>query len=126
FADYRAYAPGDDPRLVDWRAYARLDRLYLKQFEEERARTVTLLIDVSASLDWGEGAAHKGRYARQLAAALAWIALSRHDRLRAYLLGDGAAIPLPVTAGRSGAVALFRQLGEVAERGGTGLAGGVQ
>src|ERR687886_247940 len=73
FADHRPYSPGDDPRLVDWRAYARLDRLYLKQFLEERSRTLTLLLDASASLDWGDGAAHKGRYARQVAAALAWI-----------------------------------------------------
>src|SRR3954451_17563050 len=55
FADYRAYTPGDDPKLVDWRAYARLDRLYLKQYREERARTVSVLVDVSSSLDFGDG-----------------------------------------------------------------------
>src|SRR5438874_9533722 len=47
FADHRPYSPGDDPRLVDWRAYSRLDRLYLKQFLEERSRTLTLLLDAS-------------------------------------------------------------------------------
>ena len=66
-------------------AYARLDRLYLKQFLEERSRTTTLLLDASASLDWGDGAAHKGRYARQVAAALAWIGVSRHEPVRTYL-----------------------------------------
>src|SRR5215212_4108121 len=62
FADYRPYVPGDEPRLVDWRAYARFDRLYLKQHEEERARTVTILVDASASMNWGDGDAHKGRF----------------------------------------------------------------
>jgi uncharacterized protein (DUF58 family) len=126
FAEHRPYSPGDDPRLVDWRAYSRLDRLYLKQFDEERSRTLTLLVDTSASLDWGEGAAHKGWYARQLAAALAWISLCRHEPVRAFLLSDGGAIPLPPCAGRAGAAALFRALGAVAERGGTGLPAAVR
>src|SRR5258708_464444 len=82
FADYRAYTPGDDPKLVDWRAYARLDRLYLKQYREERARTISVLVDASASLDWGDGDSHKGLYARRIAAALAWIALGRLERVQ--------------------------------------------
>ena len=122
FADYRPYTPGDDPKLVDWRAYTRLDRLYLKRYEEERARTLTFLIDISASLDWGDGEAHKGRYARRLAAALAWIALSRHEPARTHLLRDGNALPLPPVSSRSGAVTLFRRLGSVREGGGTDLA----
>ena len=122
FADYRAYTPGDDPNLVDWRAYTRLDRLYLKRYEEERARTLTLLIDTSASLDWGDGEPHKGRCARRLAAALAWIALSRQEPVRVHLLRDGGALPLPPVSSRSGAVALFRRLGDVRESGRTDLA----
>ena len=125
FADYRPYVPGDDPRLVDWRTYARLDRLYLKQYEEERARTLTLLVDASASLDWGEGEEHKGRYARRLAAALAWVSLCRHEAVRSYLLRDGDAEPLPPTTTRSGAAALFRRLGVVREAGRTSLAAAV-
>ena len=122
FADYRPYAPGDDPKLVDWRAYARLGRLYLKQFEEERVRRLTVLVDVSASLDWGEGPTHKGRYARELAAALAWIALSRGEVVCGYLLRDGAAEPLPGATSRSGSTAFLRRLGEVVEGGATDLA----
>jgi uncharacterized protein (DUF58 family) len=122
FVDARPYAPGDDPKLVDWRAYARLGRLYLRQYAEERARTVTLLVDASGSLDWGEGDSHKGRYVRRLAAALAWIGLSRQDRVRVFLLRDGSAAPLPPAFGLSQAPALFRGLGAVRERGGTDLA----
>jgi uncharacterized protein (DUF58 family) len=119
FADYRPYTPGDDPKLVDWRAYTRLDRLYLKQYEEERARRLTLLVDASASLGSGDGDSHKGLYGRRLAAALAWIALSRHEPVRAFLLRDGVASPLPPLSTRGGAVTLFRDLERVKESGGT-------
>jgi uncharacterized protein (DUF58 family) len=136
FAEHRPYVAGDDPRLVDWRAYARLDRLYVKQFEEERGRTLTLLVDASASLDWGgdpvreggEGGeeAHKGRFARRLAAALAWVGLSRHDAARAFVLRDGQAAPLPPATSRPGAGALLTALGAVREGGRTELAAAVR
>jgi uncharacterized protein (DUF58 family) len=133
FADYRPYTPGDEPRLVDWRAYARLGRLYLKQYDEERARGLTLLVDASASLDWGAGGAdggggypgrdaHKGRYARRLAATLAWISLGRHEPATVYLLQEGGATALPVAGSRAGAPALFRRLEGVREAGRTDLA----
>ncbi len=126
FADYRPYTPGDDPKLVDWRAYTRLGRLYLKQYEEERSRSVTLLVDTSASLDWGEGNQHKGLYARQLAASLAWIGLSRHEPVRVYLLRDGGFTRMPPVSTRTSAPALFHRLGEVREGGGTSLAASVR
>jgi uncharacterized protein (DUF58 family) len=116
FADYRAYSPGDDPGLVDWRAYNRLDRLYLKQFREERARTITLLVDGSASLDWGQAEQHKGLYARSLAAALAWIAAAHLERLQVFILRGECATPLPAPAGRAGTASLFRGLGAQHER----------
>jgi uncharacterized protein (DUF58 family) len=113
FADYRAYTPGDDPKLVDWRAYNRLDRLYLKQFHEEHARTIAVLVDGSASLDWGDGAQHKGLYARQVAAALAWIGLGHTERVQAFVLRGDSAQPLPAPVVRSGVVGLFRALDNV-------------
>ncbi len=122
FADYRPYSPGDDPRLVDWRAYSRLGRLYLKQYEEERSRTLTLLVDTSASLHWGDGESHKGLYARRLAAALAWVALSRHEAVQVHLLAAGSSSPLPAVFTRDGAMPLFRRLAGVQEGGKTALA----
>lgn len=116
FADYRAYTPGDDPKLVDWRAYNRLDRLYLKQFREERSRTIGVLVDGSASLDWGDGAQHKGVYARQLAAALAWIGLGHAERIQVFVLQGVSARALPAPSVRSAAVSLFRSLENVQER----------
>ena len=126
FAAHRPYTHGDDPRSIDWRAYSRLDRVYLKQFDEERARRVTLLLDVSASMDFGgDGAGgtetHKGAFARRLAAALAWIALGRGDTVRCLLLRSGRAETLPPAGSRNGIGALFEALGSVREDGAVGL-----
>ncbi|MEP6776755.1 MAG: DUF58 domain-containing protein, partial [Chloroflexota bacterium] len=53
FADYRNYTPGDDLRRLDWNAYARMERLFIKLFQEEEDITVHLLLDASKSMDWG-------------------------------------------------------------------------
>ena len=53
FADYRRYSPGDDFRRIDWRAYARLERLFLRVFEAEENLTVTVLVDCSDSMSYG-------------------------------------------------------------------------
>jgi len=84
FADYRAYAPGDDLRFIDWNLYARLDRLFLRLFMEEEDLTVAIALDVSKSMDWGDP--NKLHYARQLAAALGYIALSHYNRVSLYTL----------------------------------------
>lgn len=81
FADYREYAPGDELRRVDWKAYARLGRLYVKEFLDERQQTTLFLLDASASMDWGGPEAHKGKYALQIAAGLGTCALAGQDRL---------------------------------------------
>src|ERR1051326_4866808 len=67
FADYRRYAPGDDFRRIDWRAYARLERLFLRVFEAEENITVTILLDCSDSMYHGKPA--KAQLAAALAAA---------------------------------------------------------
>src|SRR5690242_1166298 len=69
FADYRRYTPGDDFRRIDWRAYARLERLFLRIFEAEENIPVTILIDCSASMAHGEPS--KAAQAKAIAAALA-------------------------------------------------------
>src|ERR1700755_2245291 len=80
FADFRPYVPGDDLRFVDWNTYARLDRLFLKLFLEEEDLHFYTLIDASRSMQFGTPT--KFDYARQLAAALGYIALVRGDRVR--------------------------------------------
>src|SRR5579883_3605401 len=77
FADYRRYAPGDDFRRIDWRAYARLERLFLRIFEAEENLTITVLIDCSDSMQYGTPA--KSTLASRLAAALCYVALKCED-----------------------------------------------
>lgn len=79
FADYKNYVIGDDLRFLDWNLYARLDRLFLRLFMEEEDLHVYLLIDASASMDFGEPT--KLHYAKQVAAALGFIGLVNLDRV---------------------------------------------
>ena len=84
FADYRDYTPGDDPRRVDWNIYARLERPYIKLYEDEQDLTVHVLLDTSPSMQWREEnapASAKWERAAQLAVAMSYIALSSGDRL---------------------------------------------
>jgi uncharacterized protein (DUF58 family) len=114
FADYRAYMPGDDFRRIDWNAYGRLGHLYVKLTEAREQLAVHILLDASASMDWGEPP--KLAYARQLAAALAYLALSRFDRVGVTTLG---ATPrrLALTRGRSRFHDLLGFLNETAPSG---------
>lgn len=84
FVDYRHYVPGDDPRQVDWNIFGRSGSLFVKMFEEEEVLTVHLLVDGSASMDWGTP--NKSTYAQQLAAALGYVALSGSSRVQAAVL----------------------------------------
>src|ERR1700727_3073876 len=86
FSDYRRYAPGDDFRRIDWRAYARLERLFLRVFEAEENITVTVLIDCSDSMS--HGTPSKAALASTLAAALSYIALKCEDRVILGTLTD--------------------------------------
>lgn len=93
FADYRNYTPGDDLRRLDWNVYARLDRPFMKLFEEEEDLAVHILVDASQSMDWGEADRNKFSFALRLAAALGAIALANGDRLTASALHAGTARP---------------------------------
>jgi len=79
FADYRNYVPGDDFRYLDWNLFARLDRLFLKLYEEERELPVRIFLDASESMTFGEP--RKFDFARQVAAAIGYVALCGFDRV---------------------------------------------
>ena len=79
FLQHREYAPGDDPRFVDWKVWARQDRLYVKQFEEDTNLRATLLVDVSGSMRYGFGPMNKYEYGCTLAASLAYLLLRQQD-----------------------------------------------
>ena len=82
FAEHRAYTPGDDVRHVDWRVYARSDRLYVKQYEVETNADLVLAVDVSASMDFqGASALNKLHYAKLLAASLVHLGARQRDKV---------------------------------------------
>lgn len=82
FSDFREYLPGDDIRRIDWNAYGRLDRLYIKEYMEEKEALISILIDTSSSMDYGTK--KKSELARELAAALAYMGLNNMDRVAVY------------------------------------------
>jgi uncharacterized protein (DUF58 family) len=77
FKDFREYSPGDDPRTVDWAVYARLGQLFIKLFRQEEELDLWVLLDASASMDFGEP--NKFDHARRIAAALAYIGMCNMD-----------------------------------------------
>lgn len=79
FASYREYAPGDDLRRLDWRAYARSNRHFVKQYEEESNLRATVLLDASASMKYGTGPMTKFDYAATVAASLASLCVQQRD-----------------------------------------------
>jgi len=87
FADYRNYVVGDDLRFLDWNIYGRLERLFLKLFLEEEDLHVSILLDASKSMDWGDP--QKGLYAKRVAAALAYIGLVNYDRVSICAYANG-------------------------------------
>jgi uncharacterized protein (DUF58 family) len=79
FADYREYAPGDDLKRLDWRAYARSERYVVKRFEEESNLRATILLDASRSMTYGRRGVSKFDYAATLAASLAALCVKQRD-----------------------------------------------
>ena len=93
FADFRPYVAGDDFRRIDWNAYARLERFFIKLFVEEEDLTVHFLIDATRSMAWGSP--RKLDYAARAAGALGYIALTGLDRVTVTALGGGHANGAP-------------------------------
>ena len=96
FLEYRAYSPGDDPRLIDWRVFARTDRLQLKTFEHETHLECHLFVDSSASMGFREqGAVSKLEYASHFAACVAWLVVRGNDRVSLNIFDENVRHYLP-------------------------------
>lgn len=123
FVDVREYSPGDDLRAVDWNLYARLDRLLLRVFRQDREHDVHVLVDVSRSMQ----AEEKFVRAMRLAAAVAYIGLARMDRVAVWPIAGaasgsgGVSKPFPLAAGKRRAATLFRWLESLEPGGETDL-----
>ena len=86
FADYRDYQPGDDVTKIDWRAYARFDKLYQKLYLDERQMHTRIYIDASRSMDHGDG--KKAEQALKVAAAIAYLSICEMDKVSIYAVRD--------------------------------------
>lgn len=105
FADYRNYVVGDDTRYLDWKIYARLEKLFLKLFLEEEDLQVFILLDGSMSMDYGDP--NKLWYAKQVTAALAYTCLCKMDSVTVHCFGDGLESSWGPKRGKQNAMHLF-------------------
>ena len=119
FCDYRAYGIGDDLRYVDWNVYGRTDRLHVKLFVDEEDLCLHLLVDASASMDYGRPT--KLEYAVKLAAALGFIGLVNLERVGVAVLRDRVSDGWAPTRGRNQFGPLVEFLQRVRPSGGTRL-----
>ncbi|MFC1759033.1 DUF58 domain-containing protein [Planctomycetota bacterium] len=101
FRQHREYAPGDDLRHVDWKVWARQDRLYVKQFEEDTNMRCTLLVDVSNSMKYGNGPLNKYEYACSIAASMAYLILRQNDAVGAVAFDEKIRQIVPVRSKRN-------------------------
>ncbi|HMC65492.1 MAG TPA: DUF58 domain-containing protein [Gemmataceae bacterium] len=115
FADHREYLPGDDFRYIDWNLFARHDSLLLKRFQEEEDLHVYFLLDCSRSMTVGEPA--KFDFARQVTAALAYIALADLDRIGVVAFADDIVADFPLTRGKGRILSLLKFLENLPARG---------
>lgn len=95
FADFREYVKGDDIRHIDWRVYARTDRYYIRQFEEETSMRAYLIVDRSRSMEYGEGDAQKLNYACRVAAAISYMLVKQGDAVGLITFDKGVSQYLP-------------------------------
>jgi uncharacterized protein (DUF58 family) len=119
FADYRRYTPGDDFRRIDWRAYARLERIFLRVFEAEENLTVTIVLDCSNSMQHGNPP--KAKLASSIAAALSYVALKCEDGVIVGALTDRLATYRRVGSGKHALWTIGDFLNHIPDNGSTDL-----
>jgi uncharacterized protein (DUF58 family) len=88
FAEYRKYVPGDDTRRLDWRAYGRSDRYYIKEFEADTNLRLCLIIDTSGSMNYANSGQSKLELAKKMCGALAYLAAQQGDAVGLYCAGE--------------------------------------
>jgi uncharacterized protein (DUF58 family) len=110
FSDVRPYQPGDDYRSIDWNVTARTGSLHIKQFHEERERTLLLAVDVSGSLRFGTASRLKSESLAELAALLAFSAIRSQDRVGLLLFSDRTELFIPPRKGVEHVLRLVREI----------------
>ena len=110
FEDVREYQPGDEIRAIDWNVTARLGTAFVKKFTEERELTVMLIVDVSASGNFGSAAQSKRELAAEVACLLAFSAIRNNDKVGLILFTDQVELFIPPKKGRSHTLRLIREI----------------
>ncbi len=110
FEDVREYQPGDEIRAIDWNVTARLGTAFVKKFTEERELTVMLVVDVSASGNFGSVAQSKRELAAEVACLLAFSAIRNNDKVGLVLFSDQVELFIPPKKGRSHTLRLIREI----------------
>ena len=95
FAEYRKYVQGDDIRRLDWRAYGRTDRYYIKEFEADTNMRLCLVLDTSGSMDFGSGEENRLQFARRILGSLAYLALEQGDAVGLTCVGSENDVEIP-------------------------------
>jgi uncharacterized protein (DUF58 family) len=121
FAEYRKYVPGDDLRRLDWRAYGRTDRFYVKEFEADTNLRCCLVLDTSGSMEFGSAGASKLDYARRIAGSLGYLALEQGDAVGLTCVADGTVRNIPPRRNPAHLSAVFDVLEAARPRGATQL-----
>ena len=110
FSEVREYQPGDDIRSIDWNVTARFNNPYVKVFEEEREMTVMLLVDVSASKDFGTQQQMKQELVTELGAVLAFSAIQNNDKIGVIFFSDQVEKFIPPKKGKSHILRIIMQI----------------
>jgi uncharacterized protein (DUF58 family) len=110
FSEVREYQPGDEIRAIDWNVTARFGSAFVKQFTEERELTVMLIVDVSASGDFGSTTQSKRELAAEVACLLAFSAIRNNDKVGLLLFTDRVELFIPPKKGRSHTLRLIREI----------------
>lgn len=127
FAEVREYQPGDDVRDIDWNVSARFDRTYVKVYEEERELTVMLLIDISASLEFGSIELSQREQLTEIAATLAFSAMRNNDKIGALFFSDNVELYIPPAKGKGHILRIIRELLTISPKGrGTNIGAGLE
>ena len=121
FAEYRKYVPGDDLRRLDWRAYARSDRFYIKEFEADTNLRVVFVLDTSGSMDFSSVGVTKLQYAKQVAAALSYLAIQQGDAVGLACVAKGIVQNIPPRRNPAHLTTIYDSLEDVKPHGETGL-----
>lgn len=110
FSEVREYSPGDDVRAIDWNVTAKMDRPFVKLFEEERELTIVLAVDLSASGQFGSREQSKRELAAELASVLAFSATRNNDKIGLLLFTDEVETFIPPKKGRSHILRVIREV----------------